>query len=102
MPWKNNNDWYPYNEETIKAKAPETSGIYGLYNIQKWVYIGEADNIREQLLVHKRNANSEICLQGPTAFTFEPCPAERRAKRREELIAEWKPVITEATNKPPV
>ena len=34
----------PFQYDSVMSSAPETSGVYGLYNAL-WVYIGEADNI---------------------------------------------------------
>jgi hypothetical protein len=88
MPWQSPG-FYRYNEDSVAEHAPATSGVYGLYNTQSWVYIGEASNIQEALLQNKTDPC--ITRNGPTAFVFEICPAELRARRREDLIVEFKP-----------
>ena len=42
---------YQFERESIVLKAPESSGVYGLYSAL-WIYIGESDNIRARLLEH--------------------------------------------------
>jgi len=92
MPWQNSNHRYFLNEESINSNAPVESGVYGLYNIMNWVYIGESANIREALIDHSRGRDSCLRNAVPTGFTFELCPADLRARRAEALVAELAPV----------
>ena len=49
MPW-NNRISYPLNQTSVVANAPERSGVYVLSSKTTWVYIGEAESIRAQLV----------------------------------------------------
>jgi len=93
MPWQPNGDYYMFDEHSIKTKAPAVSGVYGLYNIKRQVLIGESANIRETLLQHVEKPGIRLGSCRPTGFTFEACPANLRAQRASELIAEYRPVL---------
>ena len=47
---------YRFQHESIVLKAPESSGVYGLYSAL-WIFIGESDNIRAGLLEHLAGDN---------------------------------------------
>jgi hypothetical protein len=81
---------FEYDEASIKETAPVLSGVYGLCDHQSWVYIGEANNILAALL--EKRAEPCIVKHRPTAFVFEVCPAWLRAKRRDSLFIEFKPI----------
>ena len=97
MPWQNSNHRYFFNEEAINSNAPVDSGVYGLYNVMNWVYIGEAANIREALLDHSRGRDSRLRNAVPTGFTFELCPADLRVDRAAELISDLRPLCNRLT-----
>lgn len=93
--------WHPdghcnsFTKGAILLFAPPTSGVYGLFNVDCQVFIGESANIQEALLRHESDFQSQH-LQ-PTGFTFEACPAELRKSRADELIAKFHPPLqTEA------
>ena len=88
MPWQNNGGW-TLNEASVKASAPAQSGVYALYTSQKWVYIGESQDIRNRLLEHLRD--DRIMRHGPTSFSYELHPASSRVARQDALIAELNP-----------
>lgn len=76
---------------TIQREAPEASGVYGLSNSRRWLYIGETENIRASLMGYLANtaANPQ---DPPTGFSFELSPAYNRTARRDRLIAELAPL----------
>ena len=77
--------------------APPTSGVYGLFNFDCQVFIGEAANIQEALLRHERETDFRFQHLQPTGFTFETCAVELRKPKADELIARFHPVLqTEA------
>jgi len=87
-----------FTREAILAAAPTTSGVYGLFNFDCQLFIGEAANIREALLRHESETDFRSAHLKPTGFTFEPCAAELRAAKAADLIAKFLPVLqTEAT-----
>ena len=80
-------------EESIKAKAPPVSGVYGLYNRKRYILIGESADIRRALLQHEKKPALRFGLSRPIGFTFEVCSEELRVQRAEELTAEYRPVL---------
>jgi hypothetical protein len=92
MPWRKNTPHCFFNQELIRSNAPADSGVYGLYDVMEWVCIGEAANIREALLEHRRGMDPCVRSLSPTGFTFELCSAELRVERAAELISELQPL----------
>jgi cell division septation protein DedD len=91
--------WHPegrcdsFTQEAIRACAPPTSGVYGLFNFNCQVFIGESANIQEALLRHERETDFQSQHLRPTGFTFEPCTAELCKRKAAELIAKFRPVL---------
>jgi cell division septation protein DedD len=89
-----------FTKGAIRLFAPATSGVYGLFNSDCQVFIGESANIQEALLRHERETDFRSQRLRPTGFTFEPCTAELRKTKAAELIARFHPVLqTEAALK---
>ncbi len=94
-----NLSWQPegrcnsFTRESILACAPPTSGVYGLFNFDCQILIGESANIREALLRHESETDFQSPHLRPTGFTFEPCAAELRKAKADELIARFRPVL---------
>jgi cell division septation protein DedD len=90
--------WHPegrcdtFTESAILACAPPVSGVYGLFNFDYQLFIGEAANIQEALLRHQSETDAQPAHLRPTGFTFEPCSAEIRKRKADELIALFRPV----------
>jgi cell division septation protein DedD len=86
-----------FTKGAILLFAPPTSGVYGLFNFDCQVFIGESANIQEALLRHESETDFQSRHLQPTGFTFEPCAAELRKFKADELIAKFHPVLqTEA------
>jgi len=86
-----------FTKGAILLFAPPTSGVYGLFNFDCQVFIGESANIQEALLRHKSETDFRSQHLRPTGFTFETCAAELRKPKADELIARFHPVLqTEA------
>jgi len=86
-----------FTKGAILLFAPPTSGVYGLFNFDCQVFIGESANIQEALLRHQSEPDFQSQHLQPTGFTFEPCAAELRKSKADELIARFHPVLqTEA------
>jgi len=93
MPW-NNAVEYPFNAHFINECAPVESGVYALCAADKWVYIGDAANLKQELLSHlEPGRNPQIDEATPTTFSFELCSGQERVRRRERLIAELHPMV---------
>ena len=84
LSWKPEGRSESFTREAISATAPSTSGVYGLFNFDCQVFIGESANIQEALLRHESETDFQSGHLRPTGFTFEPCAAEltRRQSRR--------------------
>lgn len=78
---------------TIEREAPEASGVYGISNSRRWLYIADTENIRASLMGYLVDsaANSHSQDQ-PAGFSFELSPAYSRTARRDRLIAELAPL----------
>jgi len=92
MVWQPKGNCYAYYENSIAAYVPEASGVYGLYNFDYQLYIGESANIRAALQQHHGETKCHPARYQPTGFAFEVCAGELRAAKAERLVAEHCPV----------
>jgi excinuclease UvrABC nuclease subunit len=83
-----------WSESSIKANAPQSSGVYAIYSAV-WIYIGEADDIQRKLLQHWDGDNVYITCAVPTAFAFEVCNLAERVRRHVALIARFQPLCNQ-------
>ena len=88
MPWNNTNP-FAYHSVGMITGAPAASGVYGIYNAQQWIYIGESQNIQARLLQHLNGDNPCIARLNPTSFMFELSPDNQRVARQNQLILEF-------------
>lgn len=100
MPWLRNGHFYQFNEESILARAPASSGVYGIYNIRHQLIIGHTGNLRETLLRFKGEIRFRLERFKPTGFTFEECGLDVREPRARALIAEYQPVLNDDSGLP--
>ena len=82
-----------FTRESILANAPPSSGVYGLVNFDRQIFIGESDNIREALLRHQNETDFKSQGLTPTGFTFELCGVQSRKLWAAELIARFAPLL---------
>ena len=75
---------------TIEREAPEASGVYGISNSQRWLYIADTENIRASLMGYLANPSGPLA-DLPSGFSFELSPSYSRIARRDRLIAELSP-----------
>ena len=85
-----------YNQQGI-VSVPHASGVYALYTAQKWVYVGESDDIQRRLVEHVTTADTYITRQQPTGFMFELVIGDeaRRRARLNQLIVALNPVCNQ-------
>jgi len=84
-----------YNQQGI-VSVPHASGVYALYTAQKWVYVGESDDIQRRLVEHVTTADTYITRQQPTGFMFELVIGdEARRARLNQLIVALNPVCNQ-------
>jgi hypothetical protein len=83
---------YALGFRAVQDRAPDASGIYAIFTPQRWLHIGETDNIRRSLLDHLNNHDANgLAKSGPLSFSFEVVPAAGRVTRRRALIAQLAP-----------
>jgi excinuclease UvrABC nuclease subunit len=84
-----------FTEKDIAKVAPETSGVYAIFNKTRCIYVGDAQDVEASLYSHLRGGSEEsywIRSQQPTFFRLERCDEAAREAREKELIAELDPV----------
>jgi hypothetical protein len=84
---------------TIKREAPEASGVYGISNSHRWLYIADTENIRASLMAYLAE-NAATSQDAPAGFSFELSPAYSRTARRDRLIAELAPLQNHSATAP--
>ena len=75
-----------YNRASIIANAPQTSGVYSIFNDRNWIYVGQGESIHARLLDHLDGDDACITNNAPTGFQFEEWPANKRVARQSQLI----------------
>ena len=80
----------PFTPNGIYTYAPAATGVYGLSNAQKWIYIGRASDIRRALLDHLQDP--AMMENQPRGFVFEVCDAARCLSRQDRLVLECEPI----------
>jgi hypothetical protein len=85
---------HAWSESSIKANAPQSSGVYALYGVV-WIYIGESNDIQSRLLEHWNGDNACIIRANPTGFVFEICGLAERPGRQAELVARFRPLCNQ-------
>ena len=81
---------HAWSESSIKANAPQASGVYAVYN-RTWIYIGESNDIQHRLLEHWGGDSACITRAVPDGFVFEVSSQEERVRRQQALIARFRP-----------
>ncbi|HUF41551.1 MAG TPA: SPOR domain-containing protein [Verrucomicrobiae bacterium] len=92
MAWQPKGNCYAFCESSILAHAPQTSGVFGLYNSEYQLYIGESANVRAALLQHLSEIERQPSRFQPTDFAFEACAPERRVDAARRLVEEYQPL----------
>ena len=82
---------YLFQRDCVLKNAPESSGVYGLFNAF-WIYLGEADNLRARLLEHLAGDDPCIVRFQPSGFAFELASPIDRRRRHDQLIKELRPL----------
>lgn len=93
LSWKPEGYSNQFTQQAILASAPAASGVYGLFNFDCQIFIGDAANIQEVLLRLEEQVDFQSQRLQPTGFTFELCPEDLRRQRASELIARYRPAL---------
>jgi len=87
MPFPQENS-FAFTAASVRAHAPGSSGVYGIFNAQQWVYVGACGDIQARLLSHVADTEAGIKRYSPTGFSFELQAEDSRAGRRDVLSRE--------------
>ncbi len=85
----------PFAVASILAHAPECSGVYGISSAQEWIFIGQTDNIRQELMRCCEDPDTELTDRQPTGFSFELCGAAGRNFRYVQLVRQYRPACND-------
>jgi len=77
---------------SIEKNAPPESGVYGLADANRWIYVGETADIQAELLRHLQNPHAFLKEYPPSGFTYELTNAGRRIERQNQLVFELEPI----------
>ena len=88
---------YVFGYKAIQDKAPNASGVYTIYTSQRWLYVGESDDIRQSLFGHLNEPGACMKRRGPLSYSFEVVPAAERVTRQQALVAALAPACNPAT-----
>lgn len=87
MPFENDKPWL-FNRQAIESFESSQTGVYAIYNAQKWIYIGRGD-IRQRLLDHLGGDIPTINTNSPTHFRAEITGDS--VNREKQLLREYAP-----------
>jgi hypothetical protein len=85
---------YPFSQFSILLYAPPQPAVYGLHTLDRWIYVGETENLRETLQGYFKGDRPSITSWEPSGFCFESCPEASRTQRKNQLVSELRPLIT--------
>lgn len=92
-PWQPQGHCHPFEGAVVERIVPADSGVFGLHTRRQQLFIGEAADLHEALLLHRKEAAKLFRGRQPSYFSFELCETTLRASRAQALIAEYHPSI---------
>lgn len=96
MPWLQPSS-VPFNRLHIVATVPSESGVYGIFDAEVCVFVGESWNLKARLL----ELASVLTEIGHLTVRYELCAEEIRAARTADLRAELMPEVEARSVTPP-
>lgn len=73
---------------SVTLNAPNASGVYAIYNQNRYVYFGESNDIQRRLLEHLNDRQHAMHVHGAVSFAFDLVATEAgRKARQNQLIA---------------
>jgi hypothetical protein len=81
----------PRDQESIVDHVPHASGVYAIFDSEKWIYVGEAADIQTELLRYLNRDSPPLTGNLPTVFQFELVAAAQRVARQDQLISVLRP-----------
>ena len=85
------NDTYALGYRAVQDKAPTMSGVYTIYTSQRWLYIGESENVQQSLFKHLSEPSACLARRGPLSFSFEVVAPAERVGRQQTLVTALAP-----------
>jgi hypothetical protein len=82
-----NDDAYAFGYRAVQDTAPNMSGVYTIYTSQRWLYVGESEDIKQSLFRHLNEPSACMARRGPLSFSFEVVPPAERVGRQQALVA---------------
>jgi hypothetical protein len=79
-------DTYAFGYKAVQDNAPNLSGVYTIYTSQRWLYVGESQDVQESLFRHLNEPSACMARRGPLSFSFELVPPAERVGRQQALI----------------
>jgi hypothetical protein len=73
------------------GQAPSGSGIYTIFSQQRWIYVGESDDIRDSLFRHLIESTPCMDRFGPLSFSFQVATGDQRGAMWRSLVTRLKP-----------
>ena len=67
-------------------KAPNASGLFRIYSPERWVYLGESDDIRQSLFQLLNDSPAWLDRFGPLSFSFERVPPAERSAYQQAAV----------------
>lgn len=77
---------YSFNYNAIVSFVPRQSGVYVLFNA-KWFYVGESEDLADELLQHLMGRRPDINGEQPSTFQFEVVLGDEQRKARMSELA---------------
>jgi|SRR5580700_512560 predicted GIY-YIG superfamily endonuclease len=99
MPFPRENS-FSFTPNSVRAHAPNSSGVYGIFSSSQWIYVGACTDIQRRLLAHLDDTESCIKRFSPTGFIFEVQPELSRSARQDALIRELPVQCVHLSDKP--
>jgi hypothetical protein len=91
MPFGNHGN-RSFTAVSVGRNAPHASGVYGLADARRWIYVGETADIQSELLKHLQNPPAFLRDHPPSGFTYELTDAGQRIERQNRLVLELEPI----------
>ena len=85
------NDTYAFGYRAVQDRVPNISGVYTIHSAQRWLYVGESEDIQQSLFRHLNEPSTCMARRGALSFSFEVVPPTERVGRQRALVAALAP-----------
>ena len=83
---------FRFTSASILTNVPKQAGVFGLYNEQGWVFIGQGSNLQQSLFQCLDKSRQYFWPNEPHGYVFEICNSAECNERRDALILEYYPI----------